>query len=106
MAVVGNPAAGSHSLGLAIVPSSSCLPHARIFRVGSRVMWSGTMSQATGEPHLPVVASGGSGFRVTVLEVTPIEPVVNRIVWAPVPDTPRSVNWAEPLAWVVAVRVP
>src|SRR5689334_7128704 len=70
-AVVGGPAAGSHSRGTEpMVPeawlfSSSYLPQPMILPVGSKLMWSGTMSHGTTGPHWPVVAAGGSGATAT-----------------------------------------
>ena len=55
-------------------------------------MCSGTMSQLTTGPHLPVVASGGSGETETGEEVTLAAPAVNSRVWDPEPLIPRSPN--------------
>src|SRR5574338_1197477 len=107
MAVVGGPAAGSHSRGSAIrwVPASN-LPHAMIRPVGRRVICSGTMSHDTGASHRPVLASGGRALIVVVADVAEAVPVVNRRVWGPVPAMPRSPNLARPVDEVVAVSVP
>jgi hypothetical protein len=106
-APVGGPLAGSQSRGIPItVPPGSYLPHARILPVGSRCMCSGTMSQSTTGPHLPVVASVGSGERSTGAEVTVLVPAANWSTCAPVPLMPRSPNLATPDASVVAVVVP
>ena len=69
-------------------------------------MCSGTMSQVTSGPQLPVVAWAGSAERLTGAEVTLLEPVVNWSVCAPVPAMPRSPNFALPPASEVAVAVP
>ena len=107
MALVGGPLAGSQSRGIPItVPPGSNLPHASSLPLGRRCMCSGTMSQFTSGPHLPVVASAGSGERLTGAEVTLLVPAVNSSVCAPVPLMPRSPNFATPEASVVAVVVP
>src|SRR5690349_3245989 len=105
-AVLGGPAAGSHSRGIAIVPSSSNLPQASTFPVGNRLACSGTMAQSTLGSHLPVVASGGSALMLIEREVLETVPVVNRSVCAPGPAMPRSTKAAVPLVLVVAVTVP
>ena len=106
-AVVGGPAAGFHRRGLAMcwVPASN-FPHASTLPVGRSVIWSGTMFQDTGGSHLPVVASAGNAAMAIVEEVAVAAPVVNRRVEEPVPVSPRSVNVAEPFAFVVAVTAP
>ena len=76
----GGPEVGSHNRGIPIDPSSSNLPQARIFPVDNRLMCSGTMSHATGAPHSPVVASGGSGERFTADDVAAAGPVAKRTV--------------------------
>src|SRR6476659_1597046 len=105
-AVLGAPTAGSHSRGIAMVPSTSYLPHASSLPVGSRWTCSGTMAQSTGASHFPVEASGGRALMVTVLEVLESEPAAKLRVCVPAPAMPRSVKTAVPLVRVVAVRVP
>ena len=53
--------AGSQIRGIPMVSATSVLPQAKIFPFGIRLMCSGTMSQSTTGPHLPDVASVGSG---------------------------------------------
>ena len=47
---------GSQTRGMPMVSATSRLPQAKIFPLGNRVICSGTMSQLTTGPHLPVVA--------------------------------------------------
>ena len=105
-AFIGGPPAGSHRRGMAMVPSTSYLPQASTFPVGSRWMCSGTMAQSTGGSHLPVVASSGSGVIVMIFEILETDPAVKLSVCWPVPAMPRSVKAAVPLVRVVAVRAP
>ena len=106
VALPGEELEGSQIRGIPIVSATSVLPQAKIFPVGSSVMWSGTMSQETTGPHLPEVASRGNGDSVTGEEVTLAAPAMNSSVWSPVPSMPRSPNFATPLLLVVAVRFP
>src|SRR3954447_6197732 len=88
-----------------VVPASY-LPQASTFPVGSRLMWRGTMSQATGASQAPVVAWVESALRVTVAEVTDGPPVLKRNVCGPAPAIPRSTNLATPLLLVVIASLP
>ena len=63
--------------GMPIVSTISCLPQARIFPVGIKVIWRGTMSQLTIGPIFPVLASAGRAEIVTGDEVTLALPAVN-----------------------------
>ena len=77
IADVGGPAAGSHSRGFAMeVVPASYFPHASSLPVGSRLRWSGTISQDTGASHRPEVACADSALSVTVAESALAEPAV------------------------------
>src|SRR4051812_20860204 len=104
---LGGPDAGFHKRGCeAEVVPFSYLPQASTFPVGSRLMWSGTMSQSTGTSQAPVVASAGSALTVTVAEGTDGPPVLKLTVCGPVPAIPRSTNLATPLPLVVMAALP
>src|SRR3954469_4767045 len=105
-AVVGGPAAGSHTCGLPIESAGSRLPQAKIFPEGSRLMCSGTISQLTTGPHEPVDSSLDRGPIAIAVEVTVADPAANSMLFDPCPRIPRSPKAALPLAPVVAVVLP
>src|SRR3954462_9246918 len=82
-AVVGGPAAGSHTCGRPIVSAGSRLPQAKIFPEGSRLICSGTISQLTTGPHEPLDASVGSGAIEIAVDVTVAAPAANSILFEP-----------------------